>query len=62
MNWLWQERRSRPLEQRQGKLRELDEAKEILEEIFGISRAEVDEMIRMRLVEGLEFDQNFDQQ
>jgi hypothetical protein len=38
--------------QRGGKFQELEEAKEILGEVFGIRRSDVEVMIRMRMEEG----------
>jgi len=35
---------------------ELEEAKEIIAEVFGIRRSEVEELIRMRLAEGPAYD------
>jgi hypothetical protein len=60
MRWLWQERKTiTVLGQRSSKLQELEEAKEILGEVFGIGKSEVEEMIRIRLEEIPNFDREF---
>jgi hypothetical protein len=60
MRWLWQGRRELTgLGQRRSKFQELEEAKEILGEVFGIGKSEVEEMIRMRLEEIRTYDQEF---
>jgi hypothetical protein len=45
--------------QRGGKLQELEEAKEILGEVFGIRRSDVEDMIKMRMEKGPAYDQDF---
>jgi hypothetical protein len=57
MKWLGQGRRiSWVTIQRGSKFQELEEAKEILGEVFGIRRSDVEEMIRMRMEEGPVYD------
>ena len=61
MKWLRQgRRRSWVPVQRGSKFQELEEAKEILGEVFGIKRSDVEEMIKMRLEESPAYDQGFD--
>jgi hypothetical protein len=61
MKWLGQgRRRSWVPVQRGSKFQELEEAKEILGEVFGIRRSDVEEMIKMRMEEGAVYDLNCD--
>ena len=61
MKWPHQGRkRSWVQVQRGSKFQELEEAKEILGEVFGIRRSDVEEMIRMRLEESPVYDWEFD--
>jgi hypothetical protein len=61
MKWPHQGRkRSWVQVQRGGKFQELEEAKDILGEVFGIRRSDVEEMIRMRLEESPAYDWKFD--
>jgi hypothetical protein len=46
--------------QRGGKFLELEEAMEILGEVFGIKRSDVEDMIRMRMEDGLAYEMEFD--
>ena len=61
MKWLGQgRRRSWVTVQRGSKFQELEEAKEILGEVFGIRRSDVEEMIKMRIEEGSAYDYESD--